>query len=305
MTRRAHSPRLGSPPYAQPTCGDDKEQYDTLGSLHSQTGKSANVKALNDPEQARCSLPILVPYRDRARHLEEFVPHMERVLPVPFQIILIEQFDDKPFNKGKLLNVGFSLLDPNTSCVCLHDIDMLPIAYCDYSARISTTHLAAHVEHNGFRLAYPQYLGGVLIVTRADFLAVNGFSNRYWGYGEEDDDLWLRFQLSNISVNRTPGMYKSLVHKRAALVMQNIHLFRTNLMESARRTQDPAKRKILEERLRLEPVTVSKFASEYIPYTDDGLTTLQYELVQSRRLRDFLNWKSPIAEGHLAVSVRL
>jgi hypothetical protein len=248
---------------------------------------------------------IVVPYRDRLRHLQEFVPHMERTIATRFQILLVEQFDDRPFNRGKLLNIGFSLLPETTTSVCFHDVDMLPLAYCCYSPQKFTTHLASRIEQNGFKLPYPQYFGGVLMVTRADFAAVNGFSNRYWGYGEEDDDLWLRFQLADRPIVRMQGMYKSMGHRRTGRLSQNIQLFRSNLEEALKRTHDERKRKVLEDRLRLEPALFSQNIPEYVPHTEDGLISLRYEIVRQSKLKDFINWSHPVGNHHEVASVKL
>ena len=43
-----------------------------------------------------------------------------------------------------------------------------------------------------FRLRYSGYFGGVTALSREQFFKVNGFSNNYWGWGGEDDDLRLR-----------------------------------------------------------------------------------------------------------------
>ena len=52
-------------------------------------------------------LAIIIPYRDRASHLEVFVPYMQEYLKdYDYKIFVIEQSDSKPFNRGKLLNVG-------------------------------------------------------------------------------------------------------------------------------------------------------------------------------------------------------
>lgn len=42
------------------------------------------------------------------------------------------------------------------------------------------------------RLRYSGYFGGVTALSRQQFFKVNGFSNNYWGWGGEDDDLRLR-----------------------------------------------------------------------------------------------------------------
>mgnify|MGYP003153103524 FL=1 len=57
-------------------------------------------------------LAIIVPYRNREEHLARFVPHMEEFLSdkdIEYKIFVIEQDNDKPFNRGWLLNVGFEI----------------------------------------------------------------------------------------------------------------------------------------------------------------------------------------------------
>ena len=43
-----------------------------------------------------------------------------------------------------------------------------------------------------FRLPYLQLVGGVFSIRREHFQKVNGYSNLYWGWGAEDDDMYLR-----------------------------------------------------------------------------------------------------------------
>jgi beta-1,4-galactosyltransferase 1 len=43
-----------------------------------------------------------------------------------------------------------------------------------------------------YRLAYEELVGGVLSMRTDHFLRVNGYSNLYWGWGAEDDDMAFR-----------------------------------------------------------------------------------------------------------------
>ena len=50
-----------------------------------------------------------------------------------------------------------------------------------------------------FRIPYQDIFGGVEAIWKEHFEKVNGFSNKYWGWGGEDDDLHHRCQ--NITIN--------------------------------------------------------------------------------------------------------
>lgn len=52
------------------------------------------------------------------------------------------------------------------------------------------------------RLPYPEYVGGVLAMSRDQFIAVHGFSNYYFGWGGEDDDMFHRIKQRNFTVVR-------------------------------------------------------------------------------------------------------
>jgi hypothetical protein len=145
-------------------------------------------------------LAIIVPYRDREEHLNIFVPHMHQFLKdkgISYDIFIAEQTDDRPFNYGKLCNVVTKEIGEEYTYFAFHDIDMLPISdECDYSFPDSPTHLATNVEAHDDKLPYPQYFGGVVLISREDFEKANGYSTEYWGYGFHDIDLLYRLQRS-------------------------------------------------------------------------------------------------------------
>jgi hypothetical protein len=143
-------------------------------------------------------LGIIVPYRKRPGHLRKFRESIESYLKdQDYELIVVEQSDDLPFNRGKLLNIGFQqAIRKQCDYVVFHDVDMLPINV-DYSYSDVPIHLA-----NGFtnsdREIFDTYFGGVTMFPIDLFKKVNGYSNEYWGWGFEDDDLLMRLTEQNI-----------------------------------------------------------------------------------------------------------
>jgi beta-1,4-galactosyltransferase 3 len=70
-----------------------------------------------------------------------------------------------------------------------------------------------------YKLPYPKFFGGVTAFSTDDFIGANGCPNVYWGWGGEDDDMYLRVikQLKK-SITRYPieiARYKMIRHKSA------------------------------------------------------------------------------------------
>jgi len=161
-------------------------------------------------------LCIVVPYRDRQSHLDEFLPYMQNTLngqDIEYHILVVEQEDGKSFNRAKLLNVGYDYAKTDYDYYCFHDVDMLPLD-SDYEYCETPTHLAAAAEQFNWALPYPQYFGGVTIFNNESFALINGYSNEYWGWGAEDDDVYRRVIQKGLSPHRKNGRYRSLHHER-------------------------------------------------------------------------------------------
>ena len=108
-----------------------------------------------------------------------------------FEIFVVEQKDNKPFNRGKLLNIGSKYaMESGCDYLCFHDVDLLPID-ADYSYPDYPTSLISEIENKDGDILF-RYFGGVTMFSVEDFISINGYSNNYWGWGFEDDDLFHR-----------------------------------------------------------------------------------------------------------------
>ncbi|KAG6921198.1 beta-1,4-galactosyltransferase 4 [Chelydra serpentina] len=151
---------------------------------------------------AECSalqrVAILIPHRNREKHLLYLLEHLHPFLQrqqLDYGIYVIHQAGNTKFNRAKLLNVGYleALKEENWDCFIFHDVDLVPendfnMYMCDKQPK----HLVVGRNNTGYRLRYQGYFGGVTALTRDQFSKVNGFSNNYWGWGAEDDDLRIR-----------------------------------------------------------------------------------------------------------------
>jgi hypothetical protein len=105
-------------------------------------------------------------------------------------IVVSEQADQKPFNRGWCCNGGFLAVEPYCDYVCFHDVDHLPES-ADYSFTSEPTQIMWH--HNGRRpirvspdnqlfvvsSGEPRFIGTVFVIDKMQFRDANGFSNEY------------------------------------------------------------------------------------------------------------------------------
>nr|XP_020454332.1 beta-1,4-galactosyltransferase 4 [Monopterus albus] len=172
---------------------------------------------------ARQSVAILIPHRNRERHLLYLLCHLHPFLQrqqLHYAVYVIQQAGDATFNRAKLLNVGYleALKDFSWECFIFHDVDLVPendhnLYICDKQPK----HLVVGRNVTGYKLRYKGYFGGVTAMTKDQFHQVNGFSNTYWGWGGEDDDLRIRAELNKMKIVRPPAdiaRYTMVFHKR-------------------------------------------------------------------------------------------
>lgn len=130
-------------------------------------------------------------------------------------IAIIEQDDNLPWNKGLLFNAGFKELSEEYDYIILHDIDFIPEqGKVDYSYCEIPTMIAAEASQFDYKLCYPQFFGGVVVVSKEHYNLVNGFSNQFKGYGGEDDLFYRSFQDKNIPLATKTGRFECFAHPR-------------------------------------------------------------------------------------------
>ncbi|XP_034254744.1 beta-1,4-N-acetylgalactosaminyltransferase bre-4-like isoform X2 [Thrips palmi] len=173
--------------------------------------------------KARSRVALIIPYRDRPSQLNAFLYHMHPFLQkqqLEYGIIIVEQAGYGPFNRAMLMNIGFVEAQKlhEYDCFIFHDVDLLPEDDRNlYTCPEQPRHMSVAVSTLKYKLPYKDIFGGVSALTLDQFKTVNGFSNKFWGWGGEDDDMANRLKYHDYHISRYPAniaRYKMLPHRR-------------------------------------------------------------------------------------------
>jgi len=202
---------------------------------------------------------IVIPFRNRYHHL----PVLLRQLFPIFQrqhlhtrVFVVEQDDTSDFNRGKLMNVGFTeaLKIFPYSCFVFHDVDLIPEDdRISYGCKHSPMHLSVAIDKFQYRLPYASIFGGIEMFRTEDYRKTNGFSNIFYSWGGEDDVLSSR--VSNHGLE---------LHRQSPLVARYTML------------PHPASDQHRTKRLEDQTALLMRTAREHPD--DDGLSSLQYKV---------------------------
>ncbi|GFT31435.1 beta-1,4-N-acetylgalactosaminyltransferase bre-4 [Trichonephila clavipes] len=93
------------------------------------------------------------------------------------------------------------------------------------------------LPYNGLvvKLPYTLLVGGVFSIRLEHFLAVNGYSNLYWGWGGEDDDMAYRIKYRKLEILRPPetlARYSMIKHDHRP---ESPNAIRTALLRMAKK----------------------------------------------------------------------
>ncbi len=206
-------------------------------------------------------LGIVIPYRDREEHLAKLIPMLKQTLDKQvdnYTILVVEQVQGKSFNRGKIRNVGAHYLREQCDYYCFNDVDLLPLR-ADYRCPSHPLRLIKLFEHTSRKIDAlgGTNFGGVVVMNKSDFIAVNGYSNDFWGWGKEDDDLFARMVLKGLVPHEdNRGLFRELAN--------------------------PAGQKPEKKDIRINRTKRSKLLRGLKMMDEDGLNNLTYKIVAKR-----------------------
>ena len=160
---------------------------------------------------------IIIPYRAREKHLEYYiantVPLLQKHIPNGKVIVVEQDWSNKLFNRGCLLNIGVKEYENKTIHCMTHDIDINPFEETILKYYVDP------IQDNTIKGIYTSMcntLGGIIKMQSKTFFDINGFPNNIWGWGHEDKALQNRAEFKKIIVqknilNNNPNQNKYLL----------------------------------------------------------------------------------------------
>ena len=182
------------------------------------------------PKRILSPLAVIVPFRDdggedglsqgigRWANLAEFVPTMCAWLTKAgraFDILVVEQTPGNPFNKVRSSMPACAWLVKTTTILR----SMTWIRFQHTRPTTTRCRRARFTYGQGTMWKPMTYdvVGGVLLMTRADVMKTDGYSNEYGGWGAEDQDMAWRIKHAVGGYDRldsVKGRYRALPHPR-------------------------------------------------------------------------------------------
>lgn len=168
-------------------------------------------------------MAIIIPFRHRHEHLKHWLYYLHPILQrqqLDYGVYVINQDGEGTFNRAKLMNIGYieTLKEYDYTCFVFSDVDLIPMDDRNlYRCFDNPRHLAVAMDKFKFQLPYPGFFGGVSSLSKDQYLAINGFPNTYWGWGGEDDDIYNRIKIKDMSISRPSlavGKYRMVKHER-------------------------------------------------------------------------------------------
>lgn len=137
-----------------------------------------------------------------------------------------------------------------------HDVDLLPEDDRNlYSCPGQPRHMSVAVDKFKYSLPYRDLFGGVSALSLQHFRLVNGFSNQYWGWGGEDDDMAKRLASNKLKITRYQADIARLVSSAEPRLWRPDTMFRYTMIKHHRETSNkpnPNRHKLLQTSKRFQ-----------------------------------------------------
>ncbi|KAL1521480.1 hypothetical protein AB1Y20_021142 [Prymnesium parvum] len=228
-------------------------------------------------------LMVIIPFRgdSSSASLEGLCSQLPSHLDaqgVEFALLLVNQADSHPFNRGMLTNAAFAALHRQLvegrkfradwfTYIAVHDVDRYPDTRNRSCDRVTSAYYREPAQTP--RVLHPtSYTGGVLLLRASVFQALNGFSNQFWGWGHEDNEFYLRLRQCGLPPSHAPEVVSCMKHLdcsecRKAKPANTLASLRAETRLIA----------LVQERLRQPKLIVD----------DDGLSSVHFSLQNSSR----------------------
>lgn len=215
-------------------------------------------------------------YRDtgngsREKQLKQYIKIAENYFNkiFDFDLYIVEQSEDgELFNIGKLKNIGFDLCEKSGikyDLFIFTDIDMIPdhnlLSYYNF---IPKTIMSLAYKGTRYDTDYKPFLGGLISVNAKTFKKINGYPNNYYGWGGEDDSLFIRMVSSKIHTIEVPKTGRVIDLEETLNVKQKLEKLKKN----------DAKENLKYDKLLLD--------TKY--WKKNGLSSLNYDIINEDRI---------------------
>lgn len=183
----------------------------TRAQINSQFSNEIQSGGYWSPEEnynckSRSKLAVIIPFRSESEDynigreqelslfLVKMIPFLQQQM-IEFKIFVINQLWGDKFNRARLLNIGFveASKNDNFDCFLTTDVDKFPV-------NLNVSYHCQNKNFYGRPIHYtPSFgsYGGVAQFSGESIKAINGFSNKYFGWGGEDQDIGFRFNNAN------------------------------------------------------------------------------------------------------------
>jgi hypothetical protein len=239
-------------------------------------------KNLLDVVLKKKKVAIITIFRDshdgeREKQRKIFIEMMNSIVSkyCDYHIYIIEQSDDgELFNIGKLKNIGFEIASKKEDydSFVFSDIDTLPnydlVPYFLKKSPypISLAARGTRYSEKNKKIEKP-FLGALISFTKKLFIKLNGYPNNFWGWGGEDDSLFIRLHQNNIHTISIP-------EKGASIDMEE---------SNHKKIDIPTKIKILLKNKKDE-LKFEKLHGDIQNYKKNGLSNLQYKIISTTKI---------------------